>query len=72
MGINNEESTDAMMSKAICQAFKHIIETIENEPCLILEGEVQPVEEENTFKEIRSWLFGRRGADGHTNSSADK
>jgi hypothetical protein len=72
MGIKNDESIDRKISREICQALKQMMGTIENEPGLILEGENQPIEEENTLKEIRAWLFGRRKANGHRNFNADK
>ena len=72
MGIKNDESTDRKISRKICQAFEQVIGTMENEPGLILEGENQPVDEENLLKEIRAWLFRRRRADGHKDSRADK
>jgi hypothetical protein len=72
MGIKNDESTDRKISRKICQAFEQVIETMENEPGLILEGENQPTDGEKTFKEIRTWLFSRRRADGHTDSRTDK
>ena len=72
MGINNNDPIDRKISEAICQGFKQMIGNIENEPGLILEGEAQPVDGENTLKEIRAWLFGRRRVDGHTDNSANK
>jgi len=70
--IKKEESMDYKVSKAVSKAFKQLIQDIENEPTLILEGENQPVDEENTLGEIRSWLFGRSKEDGYTNNSSDK
>ncbi len=72
MGIKKEESMDCKVSKAISEAFNQMIENIENEPGLILEGEAQPADGEETLKEIRSWLFGRRREDDHTDNSTDK
>ena len=72
MGINDDQSIDRRVSRAICQVFNQVVENIENEPGLILEGEAQPVDGENTLKEIRSWLFGRRREDGHTDNRIDK
>ena len=72
MGIKKEESMDYKVSKAVRSAFEQLIHDIENEPGLILEGENQPVDGENTLREIRSWLFGRRESDGFTNNSSDK
>ena len=72
MGINNGESTDRRISEIICKAFEQTIENLESEPGLILKGESQPVDGENTLKEIRSWLFGRRRADGYTDNRTDK
>ena len=72
MVINNDESIDRKISRVICQAFKQTIGNIESEPGLILECEAQPVDGENTLKEIRSWLFGRRRTDGHRDSNHDK
>lgn len=60
MGIKDEESMDFEVSKVVCKAFEQLIQNIENEPGLILEDENQPVDEENTLRGIRSWLF-RRG-----------
>ena len=72
MGINDDQSIDRRVSRVICQAFNQMVENIENEPGLILEGEAQPVDGENTLKEIRSWLFGRRREDGYTDNRTDK
>ena len=72
MGINDDQSIDKRVSRVICRAFDQMVANIENEPGLILEGEAQPVDGENTLKEIRSWLFGRRREDGHTDNSTDK
>ena len=72
MGINDDQSIDRRISRVICQAFNQMVENIENEPGLILEGEAQPVDGENTLKEIRSWLFGRRREDGYPDNSTDK
>ena len=72
MGINDDEAMDIGISRVICKAFDQMIANIENEPGLILEGEAQPVDGENTLKEIRSWLFRRRREDGYTDNSTDK
>lgn len=72
MDIKKEESMDYKVSKAVRSAFEQLIHDIENEPGLILEGENQPVDGENTLKEIRAWLFGRSKEDGYTNNSSDK
>jgi len=72
MGINDDESMDRRVSRVIRQASNQMIAKIENEPDLILEGEAQPVDGENTLKKIRSWLFGRRREDGYTDNSTDK
>jgi len=72
VGIKKEESMDYKVSKAVRSAFEKLIHDIENEPGLILEGENQPVDGENTLREIRSWLFGRGREDGYTNNSSDK
>jgi hypothetical protein len=69
MVINNDELTDRKVSREIFQAFEQTIVHLKGEPGLILEGESQPVDGENTLKEIRTWLFGRRRTDGHRNSS---
>ena len=72
MGITKEESMDYKVSKAVSKAFKHLIQNLENEPTLILEGNNRSVDEEHTLGEIRSWLFGRRRKDGYTDNSSDK
>ena len=72
MGINDDELMDIEISRAVCKAFDQMVANIENEPGLILEGETQPVDEENTLGEIRSWLFGRRREDGYTDNGSDK
>ena len=70
MGIKKEESMDIRVSRAVCKAFEQLIRDIENEPGLILEGENRSADGENTLKEIRSWLFGRRREDGCTDNSS--
>ena len=72
VGIKNEKTMDIRLSRAVCKAFEQLIANIENEPGLILEGEAQPVDGDNTLKEIRSWLFGRGREDGYTDNSTDK
>ena len=72
MGIKKEESMDYKVSKAVSKAFKQLIQDIENDPTLILEGDNQSVDEKNTLEEIRSWLFGRGREDGFTDNSSDK
>lgn len=72
MGINDDESINRRVSRTVCKAFEQLIQDVKTEPGLILEGENQPVDGENTLKEIRAWLFGRRREDGHTSSSTDK
>jgi len=72
VGIKKEESMDYKVSKAVSKAFNQMIANIENEPGLVLEGEAQPMEGENTLKEIRSWLFGRGREDGYADNSTDK
>jgi len=72
MDKKDEELTDIRVSRAVCKAFDQLIHDIENEPGLILEGEAQPVDSENTLEEIRSWLFGRRRKYGYTDNSTDK
>lgn len=68
MNIEDRELMDKKISKAICKAFEQMIQDLKNEPTLILEGENQPVDEENTLGEIRSWLFGRRRENGDTSN----
>ncbi len=72
MGVNNHKSTDGKVSREICQALERMIRDIETEPGLIIEGEPQPVEGENTLREIRSWLFGKRRENGHRHTTPDK
>jgi len=72
MGIKNDQATDRKISREICQALEQMLETIENEPGLILEGENQAVDGENTLKEIRAWLFGRRRSHGYRDIRTDK
>ena len=72
MGIKKEESMDIRVSRAVCKAFEQLIRDIENEPGLILEGENQSADGENTLKEIRFWLFGRRSKDGCTDNSSNE
>ena len=71
MGIKKEESMDIRVSKAVCKAFEQLIRDIENEPGLILEGESQSADGENTLREIRSWLFGKRSKNGYPDDSPD-
>ena len=72
MGINDDKSIDRKVSRTVCKAFEQLIHDLENAPALILEGEKQAVDGENTLKEIRSWLFGRSKEDGFTDNSTDK
>lgn len=66
MSIKNEELMDKRVSKAVCKAVEQVIQDLKNEPTLILEHENQPVDEENTLRDIRSWLFRRRRENGDT------
>jgi hypothetical protein len=68
VNIEDRELMDKKISKAICKAFEQMIQDLKNEPTLILEGENQPVDEENTLGEISSWLFGRRRENGDTSN----
>ena len=68
MSIKNEESMDIRVSRTVCKAFEQLFRDLKNEPTLILEGENQPVDEENTLGEIRSWLFRRRRENGATSN----
>lgn len=72
MGINDDKSIDRKVSRAVCKAFEQLIHDLEDGPTLILEGENQPVDGENTLKEISSWLFGRSKEDGYSDNSTDK
>ena len=72
MSNKGEKSMDKSLSVSVCAAFAQLIQNIENEPGLILEGESQPVDGENTLKEIRAWLFVRRRADGHRDNTPDR
>ncbi len=72
MGIKKEESMDIRVSRAVCKAFEQVIRDIENEPGLILEGESQSADGEDTLKDIRSWLFGRRSENGCTDNSSNE
>lgn len=58
------EIMDKKVSKAVRKAIEQLIQDLKNEPTLILEGENQPADEENTLGEIRSWLFRRRRENG--------
>ena len=69
MSIKNEELMDKKLSKAVCKAVEQLIQYLKNEPTLILEAENQPADdEENTLREIRSWLFRRRRENGDTSN----
>ncbi|MGB2878547.1 MAG: hypothetical protein WBB97_11050 [Dehalococcoidales bacterium] len=68
MNIEDRELMDQKISKAVCKAIEQLIQDFKNEPTLILEGDNQPVDEENTLREIRAWLFRRRQENGDTSN----
>ena len=68
MNIEDRELMEQEISKAVCKAIEQLIQDLKNEPTLILEGENQPVDEESTLGEIRSWLFRRRRENGNTSN----
>lgn len=65
---NKQNSRERQLSEAVCKAFEQLIRNIENEPGLILEGESQSADREDTLKDIRSWLFKRGDEKGDTGS----
>ena len=48
MGINDDKSIDRKVSRTVCKAFEQLIHDLENAPALVLEGEKQPVDGENS------------------------
>ena len=68
MNIEDRELMDQKISKAVRKAIEQLIQDFKNEPTLILEGDNQPVDEENTLREIRAWLFRRRQENGDTSN----
>ena len=71
MSIKDEQSMDIKVSRAVRKAFEQLIQNIENEPGLILEGESQSADGENTLREIRSWLFGKRSKNDYPDDSSN-
>jgi hypothetical protein len=56
------------LRKAVNKAFRHLMQSLEQEPSVILEGEDQGSEMEPDYKEIEAWLFKRRQGNGDTNN----
>lgn len=71
MSIKDEQSMDIRVSRAVRKALEQLIQNIENEPGLILEGKSQSADGENTLREIRSWLFGKRSKNGYPDDSSN-
>ena len=71
MSIKDEQSMDIRVSRAVRKALEQLIQNIENEPGLILEGESQSADGENTLREIRSWLFGKRSKNDYPDDSSN-
>ena len=69
---DKDKMTETHLRKVVLEAFRHLMKNIDNEPDLVLEGETQPVDKEKTLTEIRSWLFGRRRANGDTDNNPDE
>ena len=76
MGINDEESMDSNddrkmeddLREDVIRACRQLMQSLEQEPSVILEGEETGDVPDSIIGEIEAWLFKRRLDNGDTNN----